>query len=168
MQIRQAFLTAALSALALAGCSQKSPTDPPSMLSGPDRFTLSTTLSDTSGQPSLTWVQLTVDHVVEADSCPPADVIPDYDGNGVPTSYSCSVPSFSTVLLSAKDQIAPGSHILRISIVQQPSNVFSTYKVDAFTIQVSDASGKLLKSINVPAQTARLMVGQEFDFSFTV
>jgi hypothetical protein len=171
MQIRQAFLLAALSAVsagALAGCGSKSPSEPPSVLSGTDRFSLGATLVDGSGQKTLGWVQLSIDHVVEADSCSPGALDAVYDSNGNATDYFCTAPSFSSVQLSANDHIAPGSHILRVSILQQSANAYHAYTVNAFSILISDANGKPIKMIQIPAQTATLTAGQELDYSFSV
>jgi hypothetical protein len=158
MWIRQTVLVAALAALFLPGCGRRSPTE----LSGPDRFSLDVTLRNASGQSTLGWVQLSVDNVVEDDSCPAPNIVTE------PSGRSCDFVDLSIVLLSAEDRIAPGPHILRISILQQPSSESYRYTVDAFTMEVRDGSGQLLKNIDFPALSDRLTAGQAFYYNFTI
>jgi hypothetical protein len=163
MRIRQAFLVAALSTLALAGCNGKgSPTE----LKGSDQFYVTVTLNDASRHSTLEWVQLSIDNIVVDDSC--FDIVTDYDENGIPTGSSCNDNGSASVSLAAKNRIAPGPHVLRISILQQSSNELTRYNVDPFTMEISDASGKVLKDIDFAALSDRLQAGQFFYYNFTV
>ncbi len=163
MWIRQAFLVAALATLALAGCSGKgSPTE----LKGSDQFFVTVTLSNASRHATLKWVQLSIDNVVVDDSCP--NIVTEHDENGNPTGTSCDTNGSSSVLLAAKNRIAPGPHVLRISILQQTSNELNPYTVDPFTMEVSDGNGKVLKNIDFDAVSSPLQAGQFFFYNFTV
>ena len=166
MRIRQAFLVATLSALSLAGCS-KSPTDP--KLSGSDHFSVTVFLNNASRHDAtLGWVRLLVDNVVEDDSCPAPNVETVYDENGIASGTVCTWPTTSTVILSAKDRINPGPHTLRLVLLQTPSSGYFLYTVDAFTIEVLDENGKLLKNIDFTTQSFSIAAGQQIYYNFTI
>jgi hypothetical protein len=161
-----------LPALVMAACGHaRSITEPasPARLTGPYTFSLSTSLSNTSGAPTINDAQILIDNNVEADSCPPGDLeqLTDPDGNVI--GASCIAPGTSAVTLSATGNIGPGSHSLLVFISQQSTGFSPTpYSVKAFTFQVTDATGHLIKSVNLPAQTASLAVGQSIAYTFTL
>lgn len=173
MGLKRIFLAAILlSALVMAACgharSITEPTSPPG-LGGPYRFSLSTSLSNTSSAPTINDAQILIDNNVEADSCPPGDLeqLTDPDDNVI--GSTCIAPGASAVTLSAAGNIGPGSHSLHVFISQHTTGFSpSPYSVKAFTFQVTDAAGHLVKSVALPAQTANLAVGQSIAYSFTL
>lgn len=154
MRCERIFLAAtALAALGLAGCNTlKSLTEPPDGLTGIYTFSLSTTMSNSTGAPTILDAQLLIDNNVEADSCPPEDVYPETDPDGNVT-YFCNAPAVAAVNLSASDHIGPGTHTLLFFISGETSRSPTPYTVQAFTIQVFDPGGHLSKSISLPAQS---------------
>jgi len=175
MRFHKAFLAAALlAAFGLTGCNSRSPTEPagppvPAGLSGPDKYSLTTTLANTSGTATLDDGQILIDNVVVEDSCPNADLELQFDGDGNIIGSFCTAGPSNSVYLSAAGNIGPGSHTMRFFISEQTTAYSPTpYTVAAFTIEVRDASGKLLKSINLPAQTANLKVGDSMSYLFTI
>jgi len=157
MRFQRAFLAASfLAAFSLTGCNLLSPTEPgDGGLSGPDKLSLTATMTDTSGNPSLNEIQIIIDGNVVADSCSNSD--PQYDGDGNIIGYSCTDGSSVSLTLSAAGSIGPGSHTIKILIAestQYDHTPRGPYSVAAFTIEVDGADGKLLKNISLPAQTA--------------
>ncbi len=148
------FLAAtALAAFGLAGCNTlKSLTEPPDGLTGIYTFSLSTTMSNSTGKPTILDAQLLIDDNVEADSCPPAYVYPQTDSDGNVTYY-CNAPAVATVNLSAGDHIGPGMHTLLFFMSSETDRSPVPYTVQAFTMQVFDPGGHLVKSINLPTQS---------------
>jgi hypothetical protein len=168
MRIRQVFLVATLSvssALSLAGCG-KSPSEP--KLSGSDRLYVNVVLNNASGHSTISWVRLLVDNVVEDDSCPAPNIETTYDDNGIPTGTTCDWVDASSVILTAKDRINPGPHTLRLVLLQTPSSGSSLYTVEAFTIEVDDENGKLLKNIDFTTQSFSIAAGQQIYYNFTI
>ncbi len=175
MRFQRAFLAAVfLGAFGLTGCNSRSPTEPagppvPVGLSGPDKYSLTTTMTNTSGAATLSDGQILIDNVVVADSCPNADLNPEVDGDGNIIGYFCTKGASTSAILSAAGAIGPGSHTLRFFISEQTTAYAPTpYTVAAFTIGVRDTTGKLLKSVNLPAQTANLKVGDSMIYLFTI
>jgi hypothetical protein len=162
--------TITLAILCTAGCGNlRSLTEPPVGLTGPYTFNLTASLSNSSGSPTIDDAQILIDDNVEADSCPQDDLVPQTDGDGNVTSYVCEAPSTSAASLSAAGHIGPGGHRLLFFISQQETNYTPTpYTVAAFTITVNDASGRLLKTISLPAESGNLAVGQSLVYMFTI
>ena len=72
-----------ITAFALSGCKALgSLTAPPEGLTGRDAFSLTTNMSNSSGEPTILDAQIIVDRVVVADSCPEEDQFPDFDADG--------------------------------------------------------------------------------------
>jgi len=167
MQIRYAWLAAALVALGMAGCHGGSlPTEG---LTGSFKFSFSTVMSNTSGVASIEHAQTFVDNVPVADSCPPKDQESEYDANGNVVSILCAAPKMAIVNFSAVNQIGPGNHTLRFAISQQTTNSSpSPYRVAAFHFVVTDASGALVKDISLPTQTGNLAAGQAIVYTITI
>ncbi len=167
------FLTAILpAALGLAGCNGlRSLTEPPDGLTGPDIYSLSTSLSNSSGAPTILEDQILIDNDVVADSCPADDLFPQTDSDGNILSYDCTAPAASTVALGSEGRIGPGTHRVRFFLNYQTTTSTPTpYTVMAFTFQVSDTKGNLIKSISLPAQSARIgSTGQDsIDYTITI
>lgn len=166
MRFQRAFLAASfLAAFSLTGCNLLSPTEPGGDLSGPDRYRLTTTMTNTSGVANLDEVQIFIDGNMVMDSCSNFD--PQYDNNDN-VSYLCTDGSVASLSLSAAGSIGPGSHSMGFSITQTSGPSNGIYTVAAFTIEVRDANGALLKSISLPAQTASLGTGGSIKYSFTI
>jgi len=166
MRFQRAFLAAVfLAAFGLTGCNLLSPTEPgDNGLSGPDKFSLTATMTDTSGTPSLNEIQIIIDGNIVADSCSSSD--PQYDGDGNIIDYICADGSTVSLTLSAASPIGPGSHTVKIFVSQSTQYDHAPrgpYSVAAFTIEVNGADGKLLKTISLPAQTA---AGGAFSVSY--
>jgi len=167
MRFQKAFLAAAfLAAFGLTGCNLLSPTDPGGGLSGPDRYSLTTTMTNTPGVANLDEVQIYIDGNIVMDSCSNFD--PQYDSDGNIVSDLCIDGSFASMTLSAAGSIGPGSHSMGFFISQTTGPSHGTYTVAAFTIEVRDANGALLKSISLPAQTASLGTGGSIRYAFSI
>jgi hypothetical protein len=173
MRLNRIFLAATLlPALGVAGCDHvRSLTEPPSpaSLAGPYTFSMSTTLSNTSGTPTIVDAEVLIDNNVEADSCPPGDRELDTDPDGNVISFSCTAPAVAAVTLSTGGHIGPGMHTMLFFISSQTAGSSPTpYTVMAFTFQVSGANGNLIKSISLPSQSANLAIGQSIVYTFTL
>jgi len=173
MRLNRIFFAATLlPALGIAGCNHaRSMTEPPSpvALTGPYTFSMSTSLSNTSGAATIGDAEILIDNNVVADSCPPGDLEQNTDPEGNVLSASCIAPGVSAVTLSAMGNIGPGNHSLLVFISQQATSLApSPYAVKAFTFRVSDATGHLIKSISLPAQSANLAVGQSIVYEISI
>jgi uncharacterized protein YceK len=172
MRLNRIFLAATLlAALGMAGCDTlRSLTEPPEGLTGPYTFSMSTSLSNTSGTPTILDAQLLIDSNVVADSCPEEDLFPQTDADGNVTSYFCTAPATFAVTLSAEGHIGPGRHTMMLFFIssQTVDRAPTPYAVMAFTFQVSDAKGNLIKSISLPTQSANLAGGQSIVYEISI
>jgi hypothetical protein len=173
MRFKMIFLAAILlPAFGMAGCNGlRSLTEPPDGLTGPYTFSMATSMSNSSGAPTILEAQIIIDNDVVADSCPEEDLIPQTDADGNIVSYDCTAPAASTVTLSTEGHIGPGTHRVRFFLSSQTTTSTPTpYTVMAFTFRVCDAKGNLIKSISLPAQSARIgSTGQDsIDYTITI
>ncbi|HXO19874.1 MAG TPA: hypothetical protein VOA87_08110 [Thermoanaerobaculia bacterium] len=107
-----------------------------------------------------------------ANSCPPADLSPDVDGDGDGdgdiVGYSCNAPAVSFVPFNTGGSIGPGTHRLEFFMSSQTTGGTPTpYNVTAFNFVIYDRSGKVLKTISQPSQTASLGSGGSIFYSFS-
>ena len=170
MRCERIFLAAtALAALCLTGCNAlRTLTEPPDDgLTGPYTFSLSTTMSNSMGAPTLVDAQILIDNNVVADSCPPEDLSPQTDPDGNVLDYFCNGPTTAEATLSASGHIGPGGHTLLFFISQQIENR-APYTVMAFTFQVEDAQGNPIKSISLPTESGTLASGQSIVYQIAI
>lgn len=161
--------TTFLAAFGLAGCNAlRTLTEPPDDgLTGPYTFSLSTSLSNTAGVPTVIDAQILIDNVVVADSCPQQNEFPQTDGDGNVT-YFCEAPASAAVNLGTGGHIGPGLHTVLFFISSQTTSTPVPYTVMAFSIQVNDAQGNPLKTLNLPAQSASLRAGQSIVYQISI
>jgi len=166
MTIKQAFLAVPLLVAVLLGGCDPGPTGP----EGPDTFTLHTTMSNVSGAATILDAQILVDNFVEAESCPAGELTPDVDADGNIVGYTCNAPAVSSAAFDVGGNIGPGSHRLEFFMSSQTTGGTDTrYNVMAFDVVIYDRGGKVLKTISLPSQSARLGGGQRsivYSFSF--
>jgi hypothetical protein len=170
MRFKMIFLAAILPpAFGMAGCNGlRSLTEPPDGLTGPYIFSMSTSLSNTAGTPTLLDAQLVIDRNNLADSCPQQYIVaqPDSDGN---ITFDCQAPAVSAVTLSWEGKIGGGTHTILFFISSQTTGASpSPYTVAAFTFQVRDAQGNLIKSIRLPTQSGNFANGQSIVYTITL
>jgi len=162
MNTKKALLMAALPALCFVGCSGKSsPTAPGAFV---DTFSLRTTMVNTSGSATIVNVDVFIDGAFAAFSCPGTYIDTLYASDGSVLGYTCSAPGVATVAVNAAGQVTTGSHTLRFQMTQATDPSPATYTVMAFTLTVHDAAGRLVKTLNLPAQTASLAIGQDISY----
>jgi hypothetical protein len=167
MRTKTALLTATLLALLIAGCRGGS--SPTEGIAGTYRFSFSTSLSNTSGAPTIQNAQVRLDNAVKMDSCPPGDTENDYDENGNLVAVVCIAPGTATVALHSADKIGAGNHTLLFFMAQQIGNFSpSPYRVMAFSMQITDANGKVVKTITLPAESGSLIDGQAIAYTFSI
>jgi hypothetical protein len=171
MRLEKMVLAATLvAAFALSGCKAlENLTGPGDGLTGPDTFSLTTNMSNSTGDATILDAQILIDNNVVADSCPDADEFPDFDPDGNQVGTSCSAPAVATATLSTAGHIGPGTHTMRFFISSQTTNYTRTpYTVLPFTIRVVDQNGVHLPDINLAGQAASLQVGGSIDYTFTI
>jgi hypothetical protein len=157
--------TAALSALSIAGCGQGGGGGP-TMPSGPDLFTLSATMVNPAGAPTILDAVILLDNFSVANSC--RDLQPVYDSDGNIIDYVCDSPGAASARFSAAGNIGPGSHTLQFFLVSQtPVSPPISYTVMPFNLVIRSASGQPLKTVSLPGQTASLGDGASIFYNFS-
>lgn len=143
MSLRQASLAIMLAASCALGCSRSSPTS-----SSGFELSIIVGVANTAKAPTIQQAQLLVD--------------------GITAVVNSPSPPAATVALNVMGQATPGQHTLAVLIVMQTSTP-NSYTVAMPTIQVLDLnSGKLLKTIQLPTQTAVLATNGTISYSFSL
>lgn len=143
MTLKQASLAVMLAGVWALGCSGSSS---PTSSSG-FQLVLNVSVANTALAATITDAQLLVDGSTASISSPAA---PEALAN-----------------LGTSGQAGSGPHILQILIDGQTSSP-NSYTVPPPTIQVFDQAGTLLKTIQLPAQTAVLATGGSISYSFSL
>jgi hypothetical protein len=150
-----AAFAAALAALCVGGCGGGGG---PTMPEGPDTFTVSASMRNASGSPTILEATIRLDGLTVADSCLRyLQPITDSDGNVI--GYSCEAPPAATVTLSGGGNISPGSHRLEFYMALPAQAAPALYTVPPFNLVVKGSGGKPLQTISLPSQTASLGAG---------
>jgi hypothetical protein len=169
MRLEKLYLAATLmAAFALSGCKAlEHLTSPDDGLTGPDTFSLTTNMSNSTGDATILDAQILIDNNVVADSCPAGDDFPDFDPDGNQVGSSCSAPAVPTATLSTAGHIGPGTHTMRF-FMSSETTTRAPYSVLPFTIRVIDQNGVHLPDINLPGQSGTLGSGGSIVYSFTI
>ena len=144
MNWKRLAFTMTLLALALAGCHSGSGT---TSSPGGLQITIAAGMVNTALAPTILDAQLLFDGVVAVDA---------------PSSTGVAIVSLSTAGATSS-----GSHTLAFLIASQTSTP-NNYTVPAPTIQVFDANGNFLKTLNLTTTTASLATGQSINYNFTL
>jgi hypothetical protein len=169
MRLEKLYLAATLmAAFALSGCKAlEHLTGPDDGLTGPDTFSLTTNMSNSTGDATILDAQILIDNNVVADSCPAGDDFPDFDPDGNQVGSSCSAPAVPTATLSTAGHIGPGTHTMRF-FMSSETTTRAPYTVLPFTVRVIDQNGVHLPDINLPGQSGTLASGGSIVYSFTI
>jgi len=143
MSLKQASLAIMLAASCALGCSSSSPTS-----SSGFELSIVVGVANTAKAPTIQQVQLLVD--------------------GITAVVNSPSPPAATAALNVMGQATPGQHTLAVLIVMQTSSP-NSYTVTTPTIQVLDLNnGKLIKTIQLPTETAVLATGNTIQYIFSL
>jgi len=140
-QVSLAIMLAASCSWAL-GCSSSSPTS-----SSGFQLAITISVANTAKALTIQQAQLLVDGATAVVNSP-------------------TTPA-ATAALNVTGQATPGAHTLAVAIIMQTSTP-NSYTVTTPTIQVYDLNAKLLKTIQLPTQTAVLETGHVIQYSFSL
>jgi hypothetical protein len=142
MSLKKALLAMTLAGLWALGCHGGSPTS-----SSGFQLVINVFMANSALTPTIFEAQLLVDGATAVDASGPT-------------------PS-ARVNLSTSGTAGSGSHTMQALIVSQTSTP-NSYTVSTPSIQVFDASGNLIKTIQLPTQTAVLATGATINYSFSL
>jgi hypothetical protein len=143
MSFKQASLAIMLAASCALGCGSGSS---PTTTSG-FQLAINIGVANTSMAPTIQQAQLLVDGATAVVDQPTAPA--------------------ASVTLNVTGTATAGPHTVAVLIVMQTSSP-NSYTVTTPSIQVFDLNAKLLKTIQLPTQTAVLATGQTISYSFSL